>query len=362
MGRRGTLRFVNVEKLPSGRWRAVVRYDGHRRATSTYPTKREAGTAGATLLLAMRAEVGPTSRRPLDVADVTVGDLLAMHRARGTFSATYGADHDRVVKRLPDSIKRRKVGAVTPLHADAWWCELAADGWTPHRVKRAHTVMSSAFTQAVRWGMVRTNPLRDVPPPPVAEHEVTPPSLATVLALVEEADADPCFGAFVRLIADTGVRRGEALGVRWGDVTPGERPTVAVVRAVAYTKATGVVVKETKSGRRGRRTLVLAPSTADALARWEADQGTRLGLAAVRPGAFVFSKTGDAPRRPDWASQRWHRLTLTLGVDVGLHDLRHAVASEALERGENPVRVARRMGHSRVSTTLDIYGHLVAVD
>lgn len=353
---------MNVEKLPSGHWRAVVQCGGQRRRTRTFATKREASAAGAQLLIDLEAEVGPSARRPSSVADITIGELLAMHRARGTFSATYGADHDRIAKRLPDAVTRRKVNAVTPLHADRWWRDLAADGWTPHRVQRAHTVLSSAFTQAVRWGMVRTNPLRDVPPPPVPTKEITPPSLGTVLSLVEEADLDPCFGAFVRLIADTGIRRGEAVGVRWGDVVAGERPTVAILRAVAYTKATGVVVKETKPGKRGRRTLVVAPSTAEALARWKADQGGRLGLAAVRPGAYVFSATGDAPRRPDWASQRWKRLTDLLGVDVGLHDLRHAVASEALERGENPVRVARRLGHSRVSTTLDIYGHLVAVD
>lgn len=353
---------MHVEQLRSKRWRAVVRHDGKKHSTGTFRTEREAKLAGAQLALTLDAEHGPSARRPVSVAQVTVGDLLAMHRARGTFSATYGEDHDRITKRLPDSIKRRKVSAVTPLHADAWWRELATGGWSPHRVKRAHTVLSSAFTQAVRWGMVRTNPLRDVPPPPVAEHEITPPSIATVLALVEEADLDACFGAFVRLVADTGIRRGEALGVRWGDVTPGERPTVAIVRSVAYTKATGVFVKETKSGRRGRRTLVLAPSTAEALARWKAEQGSKLGLDAVRPQSYVFSPNGDRPRRPDWASQRWDRLTKKLGVDVGLHDLRHAAATEALERGENPVRVSRKMGHSRVSTTLDIYGHLVAVD
>lgn len=353
---------MHVEQLPSKRWRAVVRHGGRKRTTAAFKTEREAKIAGAQLVVALDAEHGTPGRAPTSVADVTVADVLALHRARGTFSDTYVEDFDRVVKRLPAKILRRKVVGLVPYHVVQWWPMLAADGWTPHRVKRAHTMLSAAFRYAIPMGLARDNPFRDAPPPRVAVHEIDPPSPARVLDLIEEADEDPCFGAFVRLIADTGARRGEALGVRWGDVTPGERPTVTIRRSVVYTKATGVVVKDTKTGSKGRRTLVVDSSTADALARWKADQGTRLGLAGVRPEAYVFSATGDRPRRPDWASQRWGRLTGSLGVDCRLHDLRHAVATVALERGDNPVRVSRRLGHARTSTTLDIYGHLIAVD
>lgn len=356
---------MHTEHLPSGRWRAVVRYDGKKRTTSTARTEGEAKVLGAQLLIAMEAEAGPTSRRPVSAGDVTIGDLLALVRAEGRFSSTYRADFDRVVDRLPAAIKRRKVTAVSTLVAARWWSELAADGWTPHRVKRAHTMMHAAFHRACELGLIRSNPLTYAKPPTVVEPEVDPPSPRVIADLILEADADPCFGAFVRVVADTGCRRGEALGLRWGDLSDpddAKRVVARFQRAVSYTPATGVEVKDTKAGRKGRRSILLDTDTTAALAAWKSAQGSALGLAAVRPQAFIFSATGDAPRRPDWATQRWARLTAAVGVDVRLHDLRHAVATARLEAGENPVKVSRRLGHSRVSTTTDRYGHLMAVD
>ena len=350
---------MHLEHLPSGRWRAIVSYGGTKRKTAPCRTKRDAETAGAMLLLQLQAEQGPVARRPTAASEMTVGELIAAHVAQAEHSATYAADVERVRQRLPAEILRRPVAAVTPMEVDGWWARLARDGWTPHRVQRAHTVLSAAFGRGVRWGIIRWSPLAAAPPPRVDTPEIVPPSPAVVARLIAAADVDACFGAFVRLAAATGARRGELLGLRWGDVDL-DAATVTIRRAVAYTPASGVVVKETKSGRKGRRTVRVDADTLAAVQRHRLEQAT-LSLLTVRADAYLFSgDLGDSPRRPDWATQRWHRLCESVGVECRLHDLRHALASSMLAAGVDPVRVSRRLGHSRTSTTVDVYGHLIA--
>jgi integrase len=64
--------------------------------------------------------------------------------------------------------------------------------------------------------------------------------------------------------------------------------------------------------------------------------------------------------KPDSVSQRFERLCKRAGVEgVRLHDLRHWHASQLLANGGDIQAVAARLGHSRTSTTLDVYGHII---
>jgi integrase len=362
MGTQTKLLPMGTEKLPSGRWRGSVQHNGVRRRTATFATKAEAKKAEAALLLELEAETGPAARRPSTIAAITVGRLLDMRHEAGGMSVTYAAEWRRVTDKLPDSIKNRLITSITPMHAAQWWPMLTRDGWTPHRVSKAHVVLSSAFTTAVRWGLVRTNPLRDVAPPAAPQAEIHVPDASTVGRIVAAADADdPTMGALVRVLVDCGLRRGEVVGIKWGDIVADDTGTkITVRRAVSYAPDAGVVVKETKTGAKGRRTLRVSQPTAEALAALKRYRAGQLTIEAVMPTQFVFSVTGDVPWRPDYVQFRWAKICVDAGVRCRLHELRHAFVSGMLERGENPVRVARMAGHARTSTTLDIYGHLLA--
>lgn len=353
---------MSLEKLPSGRWRGVVRHNATKRTTATFDTKAEAKKAEAELLLNLGDELGPSVRRPTSVGSMTVAELTTLHQGQAKFSGTYLAEYKRYGKKLPTSITGRVVSGVTPMHAVRWWAQLKKDGWTEGSVFKAHAYLSSAFTQAVKFGLVRSNPLRDVAPPRPAPAEIILPTVETIAKIVKALNRnrdEPCFAAFVYVIMATGVRRGECIGLKWGDITELDGVSrITVRRAVSYTPATGVIVKETKTNAKGRRTIPLNADAVAALKAWKAVQADLLTIEAVMPEAFIFSKTGDEPRRPDWAQIQWTDLCDIAEVKCHLHDLRHAFVSGLLEAGENPVRVARLAGHSRTSTTLDIYGHL----
>lgn len=80
----------------------------------------------------------------------------------------------------------------------------------------------------------------------------------------------------------------------------------------------------------------------------------------VADDAFVFGEPDGGPWRPDVCTNRFGRLRAALGLDrVRLHDLRHFVASVLVDGGVPIGTVSTRLGHSQLSTTLDLYTHAI---
>ena len=108
------------------------------------------------------------------------------------------------------------------------------------------------------------------------------------------------------------------------------------------------------------------PIDATALAVLEAQMASvvaQLGERELQPSWPVFpdiknDRTGRTPHRPGWASEWWRRHRDEYGMaGVRLHDLRHHHATSLLDDGVPLNTVSARLGHSKASTTSDIYGH-----
>ena len=91
-----------------------------------------------------------------------------------------------------------------------------------------------------------------------------------------------------------------------------------------------------------------------------------LQVAVLRTAAWtarlVVTTHDGSPMRPEVVTRAFERLTKRLGVNLRLHDLRHAYASELLSRGVSILAVSRILGHASVAFTGDRYGHLMARD
>jgi integrase len=169
-------------------------------------------------------------------------------------------------------------------------------------------------TELPTWGMEETSVVRA-------------PSLEEVRALLVAAEAEDLrFGAFVRVVAATGIRRGEACAIRWSDVDF-EAETLGVDESIVATSH-GAAVKAPKT-RASLRRIALDPGTLGLLDRLRAVQAD---LAAdcgrpLRLKSFVFSAEpgGERPPYPDWASHLFGiiRAKAKVGKDVHLHSLRH---------------------------------------
>lgn len=161
----------------------------------------------------------------------------------------------------------------------------------------------------------------------------------------------------VRLLAMTGIRRGELVALEWKQVDL-SRSTIAIHAAASVID--GVESIDTPKTRRGRRTIDLDQQTRAVLKRHRTTQLEELLRVGAPTDGRVFTNEFGQPLRPSSVGQAFQRLVATCDVPrIRLHDLRHTHASHLLAAGVNPRVVSERLGHSSVSFTLDTYGHVM---
>lgn len=171
--------------------------------------------------------------------------------------------------------------------------------------------------------------------------------------------ADDPWAALWRLYAATGMRRGEALGLRWRDVDF-KHATVLVERSLKSVSYK-IVVGSTKTDR--PRTISLDPWTLQALKKLHAQQAKELLALGARlsPKSYVFTGEPGEPIHPDKVTARFAVLREKAKPalpPIRLHDLRHTWATLALEAGVPMVVVSKQLGHANEAITADVYTHV----
>ena len=159
----------------------------------------------------------------------------------------------------------------------------------------------------------------------------------------------------------TGMRRGEALALRWRDVDL-EAGTVSVRRSAGMVRVAGegaaVHEGDTKSGK--PRVVDLDGDAAAVLKAWKAERGG-LALVLARPGALVFGDIEGQHRNPEHVSRQFTRDVERCGQvpAIRLHDLRHTHATLLLLAREPVHVVSQRLGHASPMVTLTVYAHVM---
>ncbi len=232
-------------------------------------------------------------------------------------------------------------------------------GLSPKSVRNAHTALRRCLADAERHGLVARNPAALVTPPRADRPEMKTWTADELGAFLDHIAADRLVAAF-RLLALTGARRGEILGLRWTDIDfDGERLTIS--RSLT-THSGKPVFSETKTAK-SRRTVGLDPDTVTQLRSHRVrqhEERLRAGSAWTDNG-LVYCQEDGSPLHPDSVTRLFERRVRDAGLPrIRLHDLRHGWASMALLAGIHPKVVSERLGHATVGVTLDIYSHVAA--
>ncbi len=165
-------------------------------------------------------------------------------------------------------------------------------------------------------------------------------------------------GAAYHLLASTGMRRGEALGLRWSDadLDAGRAAIRQTVIAVNHVPTFG-----TPKTAKGRRTLSLDDNTVTVLREHRKRQlAERLLMGAGwTDHGLVFCRVDGGLLHPERFTRSFSDRVRQLGLPkIRLHDLRHGWATMALSAGVHPKVVQERLGHANIGITLDTYSHV----
>jgi integrase len=222
-------------------------------------------------------------------------------------------------------------------------------------------VLRKALGDAKRRGYVVRNVAEDATPPRLRQTELRVWSAGQLRAFLEHVSEDRLYALWL-LYATTGLRRGEALGLRWEDVDL-DAGTVLVRRNLTLVNGR-TVVQETKT-KHGRRKVALDPATVAALRRHRVRQleDQLVAAGAWEGGDLVFCWEDGRELHPARVSRWFTEHAAAAGLPaIRLHDVRHAFATVALSNGVPITVVSRRLGHATVSITLDVYSHVLPTD
>jgi integrase len=233
-------------------------------------------------------------------------------------------------------------------------------GLSPRTVGHMHRILRQALKQAVDWDVLVRNPTDAVQPPKVEQKEMRALDVGETAALLEAVRPTRMFIP-VLLAVTSGMRRGEITALRWRSVDLANGK-LEVKTSAEQTKV-GVREKETKSGK--ARTVTLAMLAIEELRRHkfkqaqEAQELLRLGVRQT-DDSHVTAQIDGQPLKPNSLTHEFVRFIAGTKLPrIRFHDLRHTHATQLLKSNVHPKIVQERLGHEDVSTTLNLYSHVL---
>ncbi len=240
----------------------------------------------------------------------------------------------------------------------------AARPLSPQTIRYANAVLSAALGQAVRWRLIPANPTRDVELPRRASTRTMRALAPEECAAFLRAATGHRLEALLVLLIGTGLRPGEALGLRWNDLDL-DRGTLRVERTLGRRQKGEAWRFEEPKTAGSRRTMPLPASVTRALvAHRKAQAAERLqaGATYLSDLDLVFATSIGAPLDERKVVNRVFKpllATAELPETVRLYDLRHTAATLMLASGAQVRTVADRLGHASAKMTLDVYAHVL---
>ena len=255
--------------------------------------------------------------------------------------------------------------ALTPLQIERCYARLLSSGGRAGRplstktVRNVHIVLHRALSDAERLGLVPRNSAHAAKAPIGQRADMVTWTSEELSAFLDHVRSDRLYAAYV-LLATTGMRRGEVLGLRWSDVDL-TRGRLSISQTITTMYDT-VIIGPTKNNR-SRRNVSLDPETVSVLKahrRTQAPERLAAGeLWDAQPG-LVFCREDGRYVHPDRFTDAFQRHAREAGLPKlrGPHGLRHTWATLALQSGVHPKVVSDRLGHSTIAVTIDTYSHV----
>jgi integrase len=343
------------------RWKH--RSKSHKRFFRTYAEAREfkGGVDGGD-------RQAPTRQSVADYYEGWIGSYRG-RTSRGLDESTrreYRTSFEQHVLRCP--IARQRMRDVTSRDVSDWFSWLERHGVRPPTMRKAKAAMSAMLATAAQEGAIPSNPVLGVRYVPSSEvpakrkrRQLTVADVDAILAVLE-----PQWRLFMELLAHTGLRVSEAIGLTWRSVHLGDDPHLMVVEQVYRGRR-----KRLKTDGSARR-IPLSQRMARELTAWR-DRTAHRGedspvFATVAGTPLGYGNLYNRVLRP---ALRDCGMAVRTGTDkqgravydyqgVGFHAFRKACGSILLQRaGKNPKQVQGWLGHARLSTTMDIYQHVL---
>jgi integrase len=337
-----------------GRWvAAATRPDGKRKWLYGKSRREVQEKLTAALRDVQQGLPLPSGRQTLgQFLDTWLADVVKPSVRPGTYTSY----EQKVRVHIAPALGKLPLDKVTPQAIQAFMNQKRTAGLSPRSVQYFRAILRRALGQALKWGLVARNAATLVEPPKLARKPIVVLTAAQSRTLMESVRGDSLEPLIVLTLA-TGLRRGEALGLRWSDLDLDDG--TLTVRG-QYQKLDGAWTWVEPKTDASIRTLALPPYVAASLRAHRARQlEERL---AVGPAwvdyDLVFPSALGAPPAPESVSHMFKKRVKRAGLPpISFHGLRHSAATLMLAQGMSIAEIQKVMGHSQISLTANLYAH-----
>jgi integrase len=271
-------------------------------------------------------------------------------------------------KRVYPAIGHLRIDKITARQLQGFVNSLAKEGanektgkpLAPKTIRHNLSLISDVFTYAVKMDLVSENPCSKVTIPKGEVKEKPIYSQEEMATLLTKISGEPTkYKAFFFLIAYSGFRRSEMLGLEWKDVDF-EHNVISIKRTSNYTAERGTYTDTTKT-KRSKRVLKISTYIMDILKELKSeqyDEALRLGDKWVETDRLFVKWNGEPMNNQTpygWLKEFCEKNELPF---YGIHSFRHFTASSLISAGLDVTTVSGALGHCNSGTTLNVYSHM----
>lgn len=299
---------------------------------------------------------------------------IGLKEQRGTKHSTI-VRYKELTTRIYPAIGHIKLKDLRADHLNDLYTKLGKDGQnkrtggglSPKTILEHHRLISTVLEQALKEGLVPFNVAGRATLPKTEKKEVNyfqPEQIAEIRdCLDREVEAEPSrikWKAILHLFLITGARRGEILGLKW-DRVDFDKNRIFICNNILYSPDRGIY-EDTPKTSTSTRYITLPADTMRLLRQyklWQAAERLRLGEYYQNNG-YVFSQDNGKPMHPDSVTDWMNKFSKRNNLPhINPHAFRHTMASMLYFNGVDSVSISKRLGHAQVSTTANIYAHVM---
>jgi integrase len=349
-----------IYRRKDGRWTATLTlgYEGGKRKRKSFygATQRE---VQAQLKKALHDQ---QQGLPVSFARQTLEEFLARWLEDSVKPSvrpsTYTGYEVLVRVHIVPELGKIQLAQLTPQQLQTFMKTKLDSGLSPRTVQYMRAVLRRALGQALKWSLLPRNVAALVDPPRVKRAEIQPWTPEQARAFLDAVKGDRLEALYSVAVA-LGLRRGEALALRWADVDLDKGSLT--VRASLQRVGGQLQLVETKT-ERSRRTIALPRAAVTALRAHRVRQlEERLAAGENwQDTGMVFTSSIGTMIDPRNVNRQFGKALSQAGLPhTRFHDLRHTCASLLLVQGVHPRVVMEILGHSKISVTMDTYSHVI---